>query len=82
MERICHEAFLKAALFGSYLGTTIEAGDIWTWVAIDAETKLVPSWRNRRGLGEHDIPLLRVAECRNLVELGARFNFRLRSALS
>jgi IS1 family transposase len=21
-----------------------EAGDIWTWVAIDAETKLVPSW--------------------------------------
>src|SRR5947209_4043638 len=20
------------------------AGDIWTWVAIDAETKLVPSW--------------------------------------
>jgi hypothetical protein len=22
-----------------------EAGDIWTWVAIDAETKIVPSWR-------------------------------------
>ena len=22
-----------------------EAGDIWTWVALDAETKLVPSWR-------------------------------------
>jgi len=22
-----------------------EAGDVWTWVAIDAETKLVPSWR-------------------------------------
>ena len=21
-----------------------EAGDVWTWVAIDAETKLVPSW--------------------------------------
>jgi IS1 family transposase len=21
------------------------AGDVWTWVAIDAETKLVPSWR-------------------------------------
>jgi IS1 family transposase len=21
-----------------------EAGDIWTWVAIDAETKLIPSW--------------------------------------
>src|SRR5580700_6609670 len=22
-----------------------EAGDLWTWVVIDAETKLVPSWR-------------------------------------
>ena len=22
-----------------------EAGDIWTWTAIDADTKLVPSWR-------------------------------------
>ncbi len=22
-----------------------QAGDIWTWVAIDADTKLVPSWR-------------------------------------
>jgi IS1 family transposase len=23
----------------------IDAGDVWTWVAIDAVTKLVPSWR-------------------------------------
>ena len=23
-------------------------GDVWTWVAIDAETKLVPSWRRNR----------------------------------
>jgi IS1 family transposase len=23
----------------------IDAGDVWTWVAIDAQTKLVPSWR-------------------------------------
>jgi len=22
-----------------------EAGDIWTWVALDADTKLIPSWR-------------------------------------
>ena len=22
-----------------------EAGDVWTWTAIDADTKLVPSWR-------------------------------------
>ncbi len=28
-----------------------EAGDIWTWVAIDADTKLVPSWR----IGRRDI---------------------------
>jgi IS1 family transposase len=26
-----------------------EAGDIWTWVALDADTKLVPSWR----IGDH-----------------------------
>ena len=25
-------------------GMEDEAGDIWTWTAIDAETKLVPSW--------------------------------------
>jgi IS1 family transposase len=29
-----------------------EAGDCWTWVAIDADTKLVPSWR----IGDRDIP--------------------------
>lgn len=22
-----------------------DAGDIWTWVALDADTKLIPSWR-------------------------------------
>ncbi len=22
-----------------------DAGDLWTWVALDADTKLVPSWR-------------------------------------
>lgn len=26
-------------------GMEQEAGDVWTWTAIDAETKLVPSWR-------------------------------------
>ncbi len=29
-----------------------DAGDIWTWVAIDAETKLVPSWRIGMVAGE------------------------------
>jgi IS1 family transposase len=28
-----------------------EAGDIWLWVAVDADTKLVPSWR----LGQRDL---------------------------
>jgi IS1 family transposase len=26
-------------------GAPAHAGDVWTWVAIDADTKLVPSWR-------------------------------------
>ncbi|MCF8496540.1 MAG: IS1 family transposase [Alphaproteobacteria bacterium] len=26
-------------------GMEADAGDVWTWVAIDSETKLVPSWR-------------------------------------
>ncbi len=25
--------------------TPQEAGDVWTWVAIDAESKLIPTWR-------------------------------------
>ncbi len=28
-----------------------DAGDIWLWVAVDADTKLVPSWR----LGQRDL---------------------------
>lgn len=33
-----------------------EAGDVWTWVAIDADTKLVPSWRigSRDSYTAHD----------------------------
>jgi IS1 family transposase len=33
-----------------------DAGDVWTWTAIDAETKLIPSWRiGNRGAGTaHD----------------------------
>lgn len=33
-----------------------EAGDIWTWTAIDAETKLVPSWY----VGERDAAAARL----------------------
>ena len=34
-----------------------EAGDVWTWVAMDADTKLVPSWRvgDRSGLTAIDL---------------------------
>src|ERR1700726_2370880 len=28
-----------------------DAGDVWPWVAVDADTKLVPSWR----LGKRDL---------------------------
>src|SRR5271169_5599280 len=28
-----------------------DAGDVWLWVAVDADTKLVPSWR----LGQRDL---------------------------
>lgn len=33
-----------------------DAGDIWTWTAIDAETKLIPSWRigDRSSATAHD----------------------------
>jgi len=27
------------------LGSAARAGDVWTWVAIDADTKLVPTYR-------------------------------------
>lgn len=34
-----------------------EAGDVWTWVAIDADTKLVPTWRigDRSGMTAIDL---------------------------
>lgn len=34
-----------------------EAGDVWTWVAIDADTKLVPTWRvgDRTGMTAIDL---------------------------
>ena len=35
-----------------------EAGDVWTWTAIDAETKLVPSWRVGDRSGETAIDFI------------------------
>ena len=36
----------------------LEAGDVWTWTAIDAETKLVPSWRVGDRSGETAIDFM------------------------
>ena len=30
---------------------TIGVGDVWTWVAMDADTKLIPSWAVGRVTG-------------------------------
>src|ERR1035437_4579125 len=32
-----------------------DAGDIWLWIAIDADSKLIPSWR----LGQRDLATAR-----------------------
>ena len=45
---------------------TFGYGDVWTWTAIDADTKLVPSWlvgerTRRRRLGVHARPASRLA---------------------
>ena len=44
--------YSKAANVERAKAAPAEAGDVWTWTAIDAETKLVPSWRvgDRSGL--------------------------------
>jgi hypothetical protein len=51
-----------------------EAGDIWTWVAIDAETKLVPSWRVGDRSGETAIEFVCDLSKRlgNRVQVGSR----------
>ncbi len=35
-----------------------EAGDVWTWVAMDADTKLVPSWRVGDRSGDAAVDLM------------------------
>ena len=37
--------YSKAANVARAKAAPAEAGDVWTWTAIDADTKLVPSWR-------------------------------------
>lgn len=36
--------YAKAKNVGRAVSAPPDAGDVWTWVAIDADTKLVPSW--------------------------------------
>lgn len=46
-----------------------QAGDVWTWVAIDADTKLVPSWR----IGSRD----GATACEFVADLAARLANRV-----
>lgn len=46
-----------------------QAGDIWTWVAIDADTKLVPSWR----IGSRDT----ATACEFVADLASRLQNRV-----
>lgn len=50
-------------------GMENEAGDVWTWTAIDADTKLVPSWR----IGSRDAD----AALDFISDLGARMANRI-----
>lgn len=46
-----------------------QAGDVWTWVAIDADTKLVPSWR----IGSRDS----ATACEFVADLAGRLKNRV-----
>src|SRR5919206_4823681 len=44
LDEICSFVYAKQKNVPTAKAAPEGAGDIWTWVAIDAETKLVPSW--------------------------------------
>jgi IS1 family transposase len=44
-EVVCSAAQTKEKNVPTAANAPDDAGDVWTWVAIDADTKLVPSWR-------------------------------------
>ncbi len=50
--------YSKAANVARAKAAPLEAGDVWTWTAIDAETKLVPSWRVGDRSGETAIDFM------------------------
>src|ERR1700722_4898866 len=45
LDEIWSFVYAKQKDFPTAKAAPADAGDVWTWVAIDAETKLVPSWR-------------------------------------
>jgi hypothetical protein len=53
LKRVAH--FFSTGSFASTLLKIArkcpDAGDVWLWVAVDADSKLVPSWR----LGQRDL---------------------------
>ena len=44
LDEIWAFCYAKQRTVPSAKNAPAEAGDIWTWVAIDSETKLIPSW--------------------------------------
>ena len=55
---IYSKIYSKAANVARAKAAPAEAGDVWTWTAIDAETKLVPSWRVGDRSGETAIDFM------------------------
>jgi IS1 family transposase len=45
LDEIWSFVYAKQKNVASAKAAPEDAGDVWTWVAIDADTKLVPSWR-------------------------------------
>ena len=44
LDEIWSFVYAKAKNVPNAKSAPVAAGDVWTWVAIDADTKLVPSW--------------------------------------
>ena len=57
VDEIWSFVYAKAKNVARVKNAPPEAGDVWTWVAIDADTKLVPTWRiaNRTGMTAIDL---------------------------
>jgi IS1 family transposase len=49
VDEIWSFVYAKAKNVATAKAAPAEAGDIWTWTAIDADTKLIPSWNVGRG---------------------------------